>query len=222
MIQDVIAGHYCFLSQPQWRRLLVNPAVSPMSHESPSISLRARLCDFLADIPDLQKEISDVSNLGMSRSLDPKALYSRQERILVRVIAMKFSVETWYVTELEPRLLACDPPSRALLQSGSPSWSTCTEGVNEFEYSEILLAVLDCVTNTLLIKLDKLLAGLTSTSPQQHPELEFETCTVTIARRQATVCSSFNFIKKNSKVAAKPLEVGLQQLESVESMVAPE
>jgi hypothetical protein len=129
---------------------------------------------------------------------------------------MNRSIETWYANELEPLLLACGSPSSASLKSNSPAWNIHTNTRKVFEYPELLLAVLDCVSSSVLVRLEKLLLTLTSTSLQQHGELKFTLCPATIARRQATIRESFNFVKKNSKVAAKPLEFGLQQLWSTD------
>ena len=183
-----------------------------MTQGPPSLSLRAKLCDLLVDIPDLLSELSKLSDLDGSRLLDQSDPESRHERILLRAIAINRSIETWYANELEPLLLACRSPSNASLKSNGPPWDIHTDTGKVFDYPELLLAVLDCVSNSVLVRLEKLLLTLTSASLQQHEELKFAICPATIARRQATIRESFNFVKRNSKVAAKPLEFGLQQL----------
>ena len=213
IVQDANAGQNCFLSQSQWRQLLRNPAVSPVTQGPPSLSVRAKLCDLLVDIPDLLSELSDLDG---SRSLDRSDPESRHERILLRAIAMNRNIETWYANELEPLLFACGPPPNASLKSNGPAWDIHTDTGKVFEYPELLLAVLDCVSNSVLVRLEKLLLTLTSASLQQHEELKFTLCPATIARRQATIRESFNFVKRHSKVAAKPLEFGLQQLWSTD------
>jgi len=214
------AGQNCFLSQSQWRQLLQDPAASPVAQGPPSLSLRAELCDLLVDIPNLFSEVSNMSNPDGSCSLDQTDPESRHERVLLRAITMYRSIETWLVNELEPLLLACDSPSNESTNSSSPPWNTRTDTGNVFEYPELLIAVLDCISNSVLIKLEKLLFTLISASPQQHEELEFIICPTTTARRQATVRMSLDFVKRNCKVAAKPLEFGLQQLWSTGGVLA--
>ena len=218
IVQDVNAGQNCFLSQSQWRQLLQNTAVPPVAQGPPSLSLRAKLCDWLVDIPDLLSEVSNLSDLDGSRSLDLTDSESRHERVLLRAIAMNRRIETWCTKELEPLLLSCDSLSNASLKSNGPSWGTRTNTGNDFEYPELLLAVLDCVSNSVLIKLKELLSTLTSASSQQHEEL-VNICPATIARRKATVRVSLDFVKRNSKVAAKPLEFGLEQLWSIDGVL---
>jgi hypothetical protein len=178
----------------------------------PSLSLRAKLCDLLVDIPNILSELSKLSDPDGSRSLDQRDSESRYERILLRAIATSRSIETWYTNELEPLLLACRSPSNAPLKSNGPPEDIYTDTAKVLDYPELLLAVLDCVSNSVLIRLEKLLLTLTSASLQQPEELKFAICPTTTARRQATIRESFNFVKRNSKVAAKPLEFGLQQL----------
>lgn len=187
-----------------------------MTQGPPSLSIRAKLCDILVDIPDLLSELSNLSDLDGSRSLDQGDLESRHECILLRAIAINRSIETWYANELEPLLLAYRSPSSASLKPNDPPWDVHPGTGKVFQYPELLLAVLDCVSNSVLVRLEKLLLTLTSTSQQQHDELKFAICPTTIARRQATIRESFNFVKKSSKVAAKPLEFGLQQLWSTD------
>jgi hypothetical protein len=182
----------------------------------PSLSLRSKLCDLLVDIPDLLSELSKSSDLDGSRSLDQSDPERRHERKLLRPNAMNRSIETWYANELEPLLLACGSPPNASLKSNGPAWDIHTDTGKVFEYPELLLAVLDCVSNSVLVRLEELLLTLTSASLQQHKNLNFTLCPATIARRQATIRKSFNFVKRHSKVAAKPLEFGLQQLWSTD------
>jgi hypothetical protein len=208
----VNAGQNCFLSQSQWRQLLRDSATSPVAQGPPSLSLRAKLCDLLVDIPDLFSELSKPSDPDGSRSLDQRDPESRHGCILLRAIATSRSIETWYTNELEPLLSACRSPSNAPLKSNGPPWDIHTDTGKVLDYPELLLAVLDCVSNSVLVRLEKLLLTLPSASLQQLEELKFAICPTTTARRQATIRESFNFVKRNSKVAAKPLEFGLQQL----------
>ena len=92
IVQDANAGQNCFLSQSQWRQLLRNPAVSPVTQGPPSFSVRAKLCDLLVDIPDLISELSKLSGLDGSRLLDRSDPESRHERILLRAIAMNRNI----------------------------------------------------------------------------------------------------------------------------------
>jgi hypothetical protein len=212
----VHAGQTCFLSQSQWRQLLRNSAASPAGQGPPSLSLRAKLCDLLVDIPDLLSELSNLSNLDGSRLPDQSDIESRHECILLRAIAISRRIRTWHVNEFEPLLLACRSPSNASLRPNSPPWDIHTDTGKAFEYPELLLAVLDCVSNSVLVRLEKLLLTLTPASLQQREELQLDICPATIARRQATIRKTFNFVKRSSTVAAKPLEFGLQQLWSAD------
>ena len=144
---------------------------------------------------------------------------SRHERILLRAFTMNGSIDPWYANELEPLVLACGSLSNASLKLNGPAWDMHPDTSKAFKYPELLLTVLDCVSNSVLVRLEKLLLTLTSASLQQHEELKFTLGPATIARRQATIRESFNFVRRHSKVAAKPLEFGLQQLWSTDRAI---
>lgn len=192
------------------------PASPPVAQGPPSLPLRAKLCDVLVDVPDLLSQASTLSDLDGSRSGDQADLEARCEHLLLRVTAMSRRLETWYVEELEPLLRACDSLSTASTKSTGPSRDTGNTSGDSYEYPELLLAVLDCISNTVLVKLEKVFSTLTLALPELHKDIGLATWPATIMRRQATVRVSLNFVRRNSKVAAKPLEFGLQQLWSAD------
>jgi hypothetical protein len=131
---------------------------------------------------------------------------SISERILLRIVALHRSLEDWYTNRFRFLLLACTQSSE--VQSDGPEATPTV-----VEYPEILFAVVDSVTNTALLILEKLYDSLSAASPHrtQSPETTISPSTTT-ARREMTVRTSLDFVRRKARVAAQPLEFGLKQL----------
>ncbi|KAL1963335.1 hypothetical protein VTN77DRAFT_8456 [Rasamsonia byssochlamydoides] len=221
--QAVHAGERCFLSEAPWRELLRRPAASAVTEEQeqeqdpPSLRLRSQLCDFLVDILDVVFEgckfsAREQSIISMVHQTDCNSPY---KRILLRLHALHRSLEEWYVMHFHPHLLSRDQSNTSRssgpeeIPTASTSTSTC------IAYPDIVLAVLNAVSNTALVMLEQVYSTITarcksldldSTSPSTI-------CTpATTAKRAATARTSLDFVRRNAPVAAQPLEFGLKQL----------
>ena len=212
IMQDKNAGRDCFLSQPRWKYLLRSPAPTANVSGPPSLFLRSQLCDFLVDLPDLLSQISNLSDWG--HKPDSREFQEQYRWVLQHAVTIRDRLEAWYTTELEPRILACDANSS--IDENASLRNSHADTAGPFEYPEILLGVLDCVTNSALIKLEQSILRLRSGLLLFKGNPDIAARHTVIARRQAKVCDAYQFVKNKSKVAAKPLKFGLQQLGSSE------
>ncbi|KAJ9297387.1 hypothetical protein DTO271G3_4680 [Paecilomyces variotii] len=214
---DMSEGQECFLSQLRWRQLLQSPAIFSISKGPPSLSLRSKLCDLLVDGPDLLSEASKLSRLEASGLHHQFELERQLDRVLYRAVSMKRSIERWYIEEFEPSLLAHRSLANASTKAAPPSDLQSKLGIPR--YPEVLFGVLDCVSNSVLVRLDELLLSLTAESLGRHNGSAAAVVDPDItAQRQETVRTSFDSVRQSSRVAAKPLEFGMRQIWSIGSI----
>jgi hypothetical protein len=218
---DMSEGQDCFLSQSQWRQLLQKPAAFPVSRGPPSLSLRSKLCNLLVDGPDLLQEAAKLIDLEASGSYDPLELQKQRYDVFVRASSMKRSIEGWYLNEFQPSLLVFRSLANDYSKVSLPSDLESNHG-HISRYPEVLFGVLDCVSNTVLVKLDQLLLSLTAGSSGKHDDLSFVIDPDLTATRQETIHDSFAFVSRKVRVAAKPLEFGLQQIWSIGHVFYPD
>ncbi|GAD96740.1 hypothetical protein AOR_1_594154 [Paecilomyces variotii No. 5] len=211
---DMNGGEDCFLSHPKWRQLAQSPAMFPVRKGPPSLSLRSKLCNLLVDGPDLLSEASKLSRLGVSGLCHPAELERRRDDVTQRAVSMKQSIEKWYFEEFEPSLAAQRHLANTSAKSVRFDPHTNYE-VDNPRYPEVLFGVLDCVSNSVLIRLDELLLSLTTGSLRGHGGAVVSVDPNIIAQRQETVRVSFDSVRRNSRVAAKPLEFGMRQIWSI-------
>jgi hypothetical protein len=125
-------------------------------------------------------------------------LTQSREHVFHQILSLKQALEWWYCTEVSP--------------------VSCVSGVLEvssdnnkgFDEEGILLAVVDCVSNSAMIRLDMMLSDLTS--PSMRSQTESSHYRDAIFRRRKAMSRSLNYVRENCGVAFKPLEFGLQQL----------
>jgi hypothetical protein len=166
----------------------------------------------MVDIPELFREASDLSCSDWNASARDVDIDIRHSELLLRAIDMYSRIQTWYLEELAPFLSNAEDFLSCSQSLDSATWDGSIETQTTVEYPEFLLAVLDCVTNLILIRLQELLFSLPSGPPHWHQTFNFSLSPITIARQQAKVRASHAFVKRKSRVAAKTLEFGLQQL----------
>jgi hypothetical protein len=219
IIQDVNSEKQTFLSHPQWREFLGSPLPSPVSQRLPSLSLRSSFCNHLVEIPGLLSEASRLSESGCSQFVNDVDLERQYKILMQRVSATYRNLELWYIENLKP-LVPTPPPSYGLPQPNDKASESNSEREEILEYDELLLAVLDCVCNSVLIRLEKLLTELISLYPSTRKDLGLTFCPATTAKRQTIAVKAHAFVKKTSMVGAKLLEFGLQQLWSSGGFVA--
>ncbi|KAL1857908.1 hypothetical protein Plec18170_003132 [Paecilomyces lecythidis] len=213
-MRDMNGGEDCFLSHPRWRQLVQSPAMYPTRKGPPSLSLRSKLCNLLVDGPDLLSEASKLSRLDSSGLCHPAELERQRDDVVRRAVSMKQSIEKWYYEEFEPSLAAQKVLANTSTRPFQSDPPTTHEDDNPI-YPEVLFGVLDCISNSVLIRLDELLLSLTAGSLRGHGGPVVSVNTDIIARRQETVRISFDYVRRNSRVAAKPLEFGMRQIWSI-------
>jgi hypothetical protein len=205
ILQDASVGRNCFLAQPEWRRLLKSPSpldASSSSSNQASLSLRTQLCGFLVEIPGLIRDASQVAMQIASGDTCPLRLTERREVIARQISSLKHDFGWWYCTRFSSLHSAY-----GTMKVVGPKQSS-KEG---FTDDDLLLAhVVDCVSISLLLRLDGLLSAL---MPQtQDGGTSSSQSERAVARRRQALNLSFEYVKDNSTVAVKPLQFGLQQL----------
>jgi hypothetical protein len=92
---------------------------------------------------------------------------------------------------------------------------------NSFRYPDVIAGVVDCVANTALLTLDKMIcflyhgnlpSGMPPSSTNLHHSDSEDQRTIQTWHQRA-VCA-FEYVRGESTIAAKPLEFGLRQFQS--------
>lgn len=172
----------------------------------PSIRLRTQLCDFLVEIPDLISDMADLIAPPTDVLMDPIELAYQQRTVIFRAAILKRDMEAWYTEQLQPSRLDSNTSKEDSLVSKR---DIPADGI---AYPEILHAVVDCVSNSVLLRLDEMLLALLSVSTERYNDLELFIASNSTSKRLNIVRRSYEFVKRRSRVAAKPLEFGLKQL----------
>ncbi|KIX01249.1 uncharacterized protein Z518_08974 [Rhinocladiella mackenziei CBS 650.93] len=207
MIQDLSAGRDCFLAEPQWRALF-KAGKRSSDNSVPCISLRNQLCDFLVDLPGLTSNITAfVARVSAAPEQDYRA---HALSLLSRVMSFKHDFELWYQVNID-----------VLHQSDSPFWShpkprdypeRIASGLTAHpHYQGVLSAVLYCISNSILIQLDKLIISVQQACKSGDGPYLFKVNKETYVQQQRRARRAFNFVKGRSNVASKPLAHGLRQ-----------
>ncbi|PQE29560.1 C6 zinc finger domain protein [Rutstroemia sp. NJR-2017a BBW] len=198
VVQAIKSGKDCYLRQPQWRSLLATTSPWPddviYRKQIASLRLRVELCDHLQEIPALLADLY--------------TLQSRHEGAPSRIELMGRALEAY--DNMASWLYDCFDPHCALdFSETSPK---------SFRYPDIIAGVVDCVANTALLTLDKMICFLYHgnlpnpiTTSLHHGDSEEQR---TIQKwHQRAVCA-FEYVRGESTIAAKPLEFGLRQFQS--------
>ncbi|GMG01091.1 unnamed protein product [Aspergillus oryzae var. brunneus] len=186
----------CFLARSPWREFLRETEETALTPASWACVLRSKLCDWLVDIPVLLEEITGIlrsGNYGM-----------KLKRLVQRAMVIHDQIDGWYLAEVVPAV----PYVQQHGDNSAPLRPSA-------EYSQPLMGVLDCVTNSTLITLEDAIStsvSLFSESDGFHKSIDFS---ITISKRQQTISNALKYVRGYSLVAAKPLEFGLQQLRSL-------
>jgi hypothetical protein len=202
----------CFLSNPEWRALLDTSADEVASGEDGAFILRADLCNFLLDVLSIITEVSSISRFMKSPPVNFVDTTERVERAVFRTLSIKKAIESWYNRQVEPRFGDHFMPCASFLVANQDDDVAKLADDGKRQYPNLLFAVVVCVSNSMVIRLDTLLSTLVSLSPYKHDEVDLGISPSTTAQRQDIVHQSLHFVKRTSSVAAKPLSFGLQQL----------
>jgi hypothetical protein len=125
---------------------------------------------------------------------------------------MYVQLESWYDTQLMPLVSEGSDPeiSSSGAQNAQSGISPRLRSAVNHKYKEILLAILDCVSNAVYISLSKLAISIESEVLASHHKEKILRMNQTMDGHFALFHSSLLFVRHHSKLAAKPLEVGLQ------------
>jgi hypothetical protein len=199
---------HCFLRSPEWQTLLLQSPVWPFQTlQTRSLSLRSRLCGTLVDLPSL---IIHCSTIDENQTYQT-GWEERSDLLMHKVSMMLEDVKKWLTVEAEPLFL-----------SYASSQQVIKEHIN---YPDIISGILDCVANTALLTMDKILRFLcharlrSSSLAGQIRQQQLETSHLldnpeNIERWRQRAITAFNFVQGESELAAKPLEFGLRQIQS--------
>ncbi|KJK64727.1 GAL4-like ZnII2Cys6 or C6 zinc binuclear cluster DNA-binding domain protein [Aspergillus parasiticus SU-1] len=196
IVQDMNLRQPCFLAQSPWREFLRETEETALTPASRACVLRSKLCDWLVDVPVLLEEVSGTLHSGHCGM--------KLERLVKRAMVIHDQIEGWYLAEVVPAV----PYVQQRGDNGAPLRPSA-------EYSQPLMGVLDCVTNSTLITLEDAIStsvSLLSESDGFHKPIDFS---ITISKRQQTINNALEYVRGYSLVAAKPLEFGLHQLRSL-------
>jgi hypothetical protein len=198
---------HCFLRSPEWQALLLQSPVWPFqSLQSRALSLRSRLCGTLVDLPSL---IIDYSTMGETEIYQTG--WEEQSDLLMHKASTMFDdVQKWLTVEAQPLFLSHNS-SHQIIQ-------------DHIDYPDIISGVLDCVANTALFTIDKIMRFLyyarirSSSLAGRSWQQQLETGQLLhdpeiINRWRQRAISAFEFVQEGSKLAAKPLEFGVRQFQ---------
>ena len=208
---------HCFLCYPEWQDLLSQNSSWPFQSSQPqSLSLRTLLATNIVHFPSL---IIDCSALLKSQTYHP-GWEERLDLLIEKAISMLTNVANWLHFKAEPYIM-------------SNTSTYCPPTINheggQINYPDVLIGVLDCVANTAILAIERLLRRLCLARLQPRytlmgpgwpkerglPWLSDDPEQMKPRCRRAI--SALNFVKAESTLAAKPLEFGLQQVRSADS-----
>ena len=215
--QSLKYREHCFLCYPEWQNLLAQKSKWPFQSSQPqTLSLRTLLATIIVGFPSL---IIDCSVLVESQTYQP-GWEERLELLIQRAISMWTNVTNWLHLKAEPCFMSktstyCPP--------------TMDHEGGQINYPDILIGVLDCVANTAILAIERLLRRLCLARPQpcfnfMGPSWPKERGLPWLSHdpeqtkpRCRRAISALDFVKAQSTLAAKPLEFGLQQVRSADS-----
>ncbi|KAM3066962.1 hypothetical protein ACMFMG_007106 [Clarireedia jacksonii] len=198
IVQAIKSGKDCYLRLPQWRSLLATASVWPEDvitpEEMTSLNLRVQLCDYLQEIPILVVDFQKF-----------------QDRLEGAPSGLELMHRAWKSYDNMVSWLHCsfDPHCALGASRASPKSS---------RYSDVIAGVVDCVANTALLMLDKMICFLYyGNMPSERSPNPEDRRTIKIWHQRA-VCA-FEYVRGQSTIAAKPLEYGLRQFQSPNKVI---
>ena len=197
---------HCFLHSPEWQALLLQNSVWPFQTlQSRSLSLRTRLCGTLVDLPSLIIHSSTINKNQYYQT----GCEEQSDLLMCKACTIFDNVKRWLTVEAEPLFLSNGSSQQAFKE--------------HIDYPDIIAGVLDCVANTALLTIDKILrshAKLRSSSlAGRSMQEQLETSQLLddpeiIQQWRQRAITAFEFVKGESELAAKPLDFGLRQVQS--------
>ncbi|KAH8684364.1 hypothetical protein BGZ60DRAFT_502581 [Tricladium varicosporioides] len=174
----------CFLKTKEWQALLAEDSdwatIDPNGH---TFLLKSKVCAVLVHMPSLLALFSDFLKLQPS----DQNFIAVSELILHDASVIIKGLQKFLTIAFEPRFVA-QTLSTQSIQS-------------QLRYENVVLGVLDCVSNTGLVTLDRIVDDITE--PKEM-----------IEERRVRALSAFQYVCGESRFAAKPLEFGIHQMQA--------
>ena len=205
---------HCLLCYPEWQHLLSQSSSWQFQSSQPlSLSLRTLLATTLVEFPSL---MIDCSALAENQTYHT-GWGERLDLLIQKAIRMLTNVTNWLYLEAEPYFM-----------SNTLTYVTPTRGYKEeqINYPDVLIGVLDCVANTAILAIERLLrrlclariqscgSAMESSWPKDLGLPWLSDDPERMKQRYQRAISAFDFVKAESTLAAKPLEFGLRQVQS--------
>ncbi|KAF7924930.1 uncharacterized protein EAE98_007018 [Botrytis deweyae] len=195
VIQSARFKEDCYLRQPEWRALLATTSAWPSNtittKELKSLELRIELCHQLFEIPSILMEAS--SFLQNSGGL----LAGSYPIFMDNILEICSKMKAWLSCGVEPHIFP------------NP-WDKAGATV---QYSDPIAGVVDCVANTTLLTLDKVICSLYHGSMATHAVDTFDDPEVVEGWYRRAI-KAYDFVQSESTFAAKPLGIGLRQFQT--------
>lgn len=213
--QAMHAQEECFLTRPEWRGV-DRAATEPSAYGSEETQLKNILSKLLMDLPAMVRESADLVK-------SQRTQHGRQDQqsalvdVTCRQTRTKQKIERWFSTlslKTGPDLAATDgqplPPHKQ-------------------RYRSVFCAIVDCVVNSVLVKIDRMILCLSSLldptarnllGPAFGPDF-----TQVMEKRRTAGREAFGFVKSTSDIGTKPLGFGLNMIatdDDVFEMALPE
>ena len=202
---------HCFLRSPEWKSLLSQSAVwSFQTSQSPKLILRSRLCSILVDLPSLFMHCSSIEENRIYQIVWDE----RSEMLMHKACILFEDVRSWLTLEAEPLFLSHTSLQQVIQE--------------QIRYPDIVCGVLDCVANTALLTINKILRCLCEArlrcnsleGRDNHQSLRpgqlLDDPDIT-ERWRGRAMTAFKYVQGESLLAAKPLDFGLRQIEAIGS-----
>ena len=201
----------CFLRSPEWQAVLADTPPWPLQALPPrGLSIRSQLLKALLELPSLIIYASTVENIEMHQT----GWHAQADLMMHKAITLVNHVQKLLTVEVEPLFMSISTSARGKQKQ-------------HISYPDILSGILDCVANTALLTLDKILRSLSDARPQpstlvgngqsgQPPiaPAQFLTDQKVLDQWRQRAMTAFQFVQGESSLAAKPLEFGIRQFRS--------
>ncbi|KAK6599123.1 hypothetical protein H4I96_08327 [Botrytis cinerea] len=195
VIQSAKFQEDCYLRKPEWRALLATTSAWPSNtvsvKELKSLELRIQLCHQLFELPGVLMEASSFYQNSGGLLAGSYPVFMNQ------ILEMCSKMKAWLSSEVEPHIF-----HKSLDTVGT-----------EVQYSDPIAGVVDCVANTTLLTLDRVICSLYHGSTATNKIDTFDDPEIVEGwYRRALV--AYDSVNSESTFAAKPLGIGLQQFQS--------
>lgn len=215
MLQDIGNAESCFLSQPEWLNKLRTIPNIENTERLPYLSVRAEFCDILVYIHEL---LSELSELPILDDAQPNTR-TRHESAVIRARRIDDNIKNWYSRAVEPLILPGSSSSSSKLDD--PEEDTAFIENYAPHYPDALIAMFDCISNFVILKLEKMILSLSSAlSLMANEQLNFSISPSDTAKRRASMRASYKFIAIHSEHSVKPLSSALQQISLIDNTIS--